>query len=189
MFFLCLWCVKNSFFLLFLYFAFKITKKENIMKKKLAFCIASLFGIGFAPVASGTFGSFATVWVAAPLCYYFGFCGVFWAVIVATVIGTLATKEVLKYTKHDPSLVVVDEFAGQMLTFVATANMLRGQCHWKAALWYLIGFGLFRVFDITKPWIVGWADKKLLNAWGVMLDDIFAGAFASVCLYALMYLF
>ena len=159
------------------------------MKKKLAFCIASLFGIGFAPVASGTFGSFATVLVAAPVCYYFGFYGVFFAVIVATVIGTLATREVLKYTKHDPSLVVVDEFAGQMLTFVATADMLRGQCHWKAAVWYLIGFGLFRVFDITKPWIVGWADKKLLNAWGVMLDDIFAGAFAAICLYALMYFF
>ena len=157
------------------------------MKKKLAFCIASLFGVGYAPVASGTFGSLVTIPVAVFLCYYWGTLGVLIAVLLSTILGTIATAEVLKYTKHDPSLVVIDEFAGQMLSFYLVAPYCFGVLNVKTAMLYAGGFALFRLFDITKPWLVGWADKKILNAFGVMLDDLFAGLFAAICLFALFY--
>ena len=96
-------------------------------------------------------------------------------------IGLIASKEVLKYTKHDPSLIVIDEVAGQSLSFVLLADKLVGNM--QAWLVYLVGFAFFRLFDIWKPQPVRWADRKILNAWGVMLDDIFAGVYAAVCLY------
>ena len=156
------------------------------MKKKICFAIASLFGVGFSPTASGTCGSFITLFAAVPLCYFLGQGGVLWAVLVSLFAGVWATKEVLKYTKHDPYFVVVDEFCGQMLTFWFVAPLLVDQWNTFAFVIYFVGFCLFRLFDISKPWIVGWADKKLLNAWGVMLDDVFAGLFAAISLYGLL---
>ena len=104
-------------------------------------------------------------------------------------VGTAATKEVLKYTKHDPSIVVIDETAGQLLSFGLVANQLVGRTDLGAVLMYLIGFGLFRLFDITKPQPAKWADSKVLNAWGVMLDDVFAGVYAAVVLWLINLIF
>lgn len=115
----------------------------------------------------------ATLPFAFAAAYYGGTVGIAAAAVVVFFAGTLATKEVLKYTKHDPSIVVIDETAGQLFTFVAVADQLTGAADWRAFLLYLFGFDLFRVFDITKPQPARWADSKVLNAWGVMLDDIF----------------
>ena len=156
------------------------------MKKKICFALASLFGVGFSPTASGTCGSFVTLFVAVPLCYFLGDFGVFWAVIVSLFVGVWATKEVLKYTTHDPYFVVIDEFCGQMLSFLFVAQLLEKTWDSQAFWLYFLGFCLFRLFDIAKPWLVGWADKKLVNAWGVMLDDVFAGLFAAISLYGLL---
>jgi phosphatidylglycerophosphatase A len=77
--------------------------------------------------------------------------------------------------------VVIDEVAGQLLSFATVAELLQHNTH--AWLIYLCGFGLFRLFDIVKPQPVRWADRKILNAWGVMLDDIIAGVYATLILY------
>lgn len=77
-------------------------------------------------------------------------------------------------------MVVIDEVAGQSLTFTLVGNYLQG--NWNFWYAYLIGFALFRLFDIVKMGPVKWADSKLKNAWGVMLDDMFAGCFAAVVL-------
>jgi len=50
----------------------------------------------------------------------------------------------------------------------------------------LLGFGLFRFFDIIKPWPISWIDKNLTGGWGIMLDDVAAGAAASLTIYMLM---
>ena len=55
-------------------------------------------------------------------------------------IGTAATHEVLKYTKHDPSIVVIDETAGQLLTFALVADRLSGVADWRAYILYAAGF-------------------------------------------------
>ena len=154
------------------------------MKKKFAYLVASVLGVGFCPIASGTAGSLVTLPLAFILAYCWGICGILAAVIITFFAGVVASKEVLKYTKHDPSLIVIDEVAGQLTSFILVAPMLYNNSGWQAAIIYVLGFALFRLFDITKPLIVGWADKKIENAWGVMLDDIFAGMFAAVILIA-----
>ena len=151
------------------------------MKKKIAYILASYFGFGFSPFASGTVGSLMTLPLAFVCAYYWGVQGIIVVSVVAFVVGVIASKEVLKYTKHDPSLIVIDEVAGQSLTVVLLADKLTDNMN--AWLVYVVGFGFFRLFDIWKPQPVRWADRKVLNAWGVMLDDIFAGIYAAVCLY------
>ena len=151
------------------------------MKKKIAYVLSSYFGFGFSPFASGTVGSLMTLPLAFACAYYWGINGIIGLSSVSFLLGVIASKEVLKYTKHDPSLIVIDEVAGQSLTFVLVADKLVGNM--QAWLVYLIGFAFFRLFDIWKPQPVRWADRQLLNAWGVMLDDIFAGIYAAVCLY------
>ena len=159
------------------------------MKKKLAYLIASVFGVGFCPKASGTAGSFVALPLAFVLAYYFDSNAVLFATVITFFIGVVASKEVLKYTKHDPSLIVIDEVAGQLTSFVMVAPFLYHNNSLNALIIYLLGFALFRLFDITKPLIIGWADKKIENAWGVMLDDIFAGVFATVILFGIVSLF
>lgn len=150
------------------------------MKKKIAYLLASYFGFGFSPFASGTVGSLMTLPLVFVCAYYWGMLGIICLSVVAFLIGVIASKEVLKYTKHDPSLIVIDEVSGQSLSFVLLADSLIGNM--QAWLVYLVGFALFRLFDIWKPQPVRWADRKLLNAWGVMLDDVFAGIYAAICL-------
>ena len=153
------------------------------MHKKLCYVAASGFGVGYFPVASGTAGSFATLPFAFAAAFYFGFWGILVLAAVTFLFGIISAKEVLKYTKHDPSLIVIDEVVGQLLTFIFVADKLVGNLNaWGC---YIIGFFLFRFFDIIKPQPAGWADKKLLNAWGVMLDDVFAGLYAAVCIYVI----
>ena len=155
------------------------------MYKKISYFIATMFGVGYCPFASGTAGSLATIPFAFAAVYYGGMVGVLTTTAIVFFIGTAATHEVLKYTKHDPSIVVIDETAGQLLTFALVADRLSGVADWRADILYAAGFALFRLFDITKPQPARWADSKVMNAWGVMLDDIFAGIYAAVVLYVI----
>ncbi|MCL2673469.1 MAG: phosphatidylglycerophosphatase A [Alphaproteobacteria bacterium] len=154
------------------------------MYKVLCYAVCSL-GVGFAPKASGTFGSLVTLPMAFGLAYYWGFWGLLAGATAVFFIGTIATKEVLKYTKHDPSLVIIDEVAGQLVTFLPLGWFLLG----NASAWWVYGLGfvLFRAFDIFKIGPVKWADEKLGNEWGVMLDDVFAGIFAAAVLFAVWF--
>ncbi|MBR1544813.1 MAG: phosphatidylglycerophosphatase A, partial [Alphaproteobacteria bacterium] len=88
----------------------------------------------------------------------------------------------LKYTEHDPSLVVIDEVCGQAICCIPTAIILEhaktdvsGMC-----VFYGIAFLLFRLFDITKPLLIGFVDRKMENAVGVMLDDVLAGVCGAI---------
>jgi phosphatidylglycerophosphatase A len=151
------------------------------MNKTVAFSLATFFGIGRSKYAPGTAGSLATLPLAFVLAYFYGLWGILAGVVLSFIIGVTATTEVLKYTPHDPGFVVIDEVAGQLLSFATVAELLYHNLH---AWWiYLCGFVLFRLFDIVKPQPVRWADRKILNAWGVMLDDIIAGVYAMLILY------
>ncbi len=155
------------------------------MRKKLSFVVASSFGVGYCPFASGTAGSLATLPLAFAMAYFYGVWGILVAAVVAFFAGVAASREVLKYTKHDPSLIVIDEVVGQLLAFALVADKLVANTQAWAV--YVIGFALFRLFDIWKPQPARWADQKVLNAWGVMLDDVFAGIYAALCLYGICY--
>lgn len=127
-------------------------------------------GSGFAPKAPGTFGSLAAVliwWVALGHLSLIVQLG---AIVVVTALGTWITHRVqARYQVSDPGAIVIDEFAGQWIALLFAPATLWGM---------LAGFALFRLFDIWKPWPVGVLEKEVPGAFGVMVDDLVAGAMA-----------
>ncbi len=73
----------------------------------------------------------------------------------------------------DPGEIVIDEVAGQLLVLLAAP---------PDPLAWLLAFALFRLFDIWKPWPVGWADRHVGGGFGIMLDDVLAAGYASLVL-------
>ena len=92
--------------------------------------------------------------------------------ILVFIVGWWAAGAVAETSKvQDPGAVVVDEIAGQWLVLVAAP--------FEPVAW-LIGFVLFRLFDIWKPWPVNWADRHAKGGFGIMLDDVMAAGYALV---------
>ncbi len=139
--------------------------------------IATWFGAGTSPIVSGTVGSLAALPFAYVIQITLGSWALFLAAIVLFVIGCWASEKFVKhYGKEDPGEIVVDEVAAQWLllsVFFPT---------WQS---YLVGFILFRIFDIVKPWPVCLADRKVKGGFGVMLDDVLA-AFYPILIYVIL---
>lgn len=150
--------------------------------------IASCFGLGWLPIAPGTWGSLPPV-VAFGLMLGLGVPGfvntlVMAAFVVAgSVACVLCTPAVSALTgKSDPGEVVVDEVAGQAVTLMAMPLMLSVNLSLTQGCFVtVLGFLLFRAFDITKPWPIRRLER-LPAGWGVLADDLLAGAFAAVAL-------
>lgn len=153
------------------------------MINKIALVLATFFGAGLSPKAPGTAGSLATLPLAFAAAYFFGLDGIFYTALVVFFVGVWATHQLIKDSaEKDPSKVVIDETAGQLISFVLVAPQLQHNHNLSVLAVYLLGFALFRFFDIVKMGPVKWADTKLKNAWGVMLDDVFAGMAAAIVL-------
>jgi phosphatidylglycerophosphatase A len=145
---------------------------------RLAVAIASAFGLGYAPIAPGTAGSAAGVLIYLLTAHWHltAQAGLALAVIVIGVwSSSIAAKH---YGRSDPSHAVIDEVAGQLVTMFATG------VGWKGAL---IGFLLFRAFDIVKPWPVNKLES-LHGGWGIMADDVMAGVYSCAILHAIVWL-
>jgi len=140
--------------------------------------IATAGGLGYAPVAPGTFGS------AAGVVIYLLTSDWPWLTQVAlaagvTVIGTWAAHVASTQAgQSDPSHVVIDEVAGQLVTYLGTG------VGWKGAL---IGFLLFRVLDIVKPWPANKLEA-LHGGVGIMADDVMAAIYGCALLHGLIWL-
>ena len=156
------------------------SRPATVILRHSAGWIASGFGAGLSPRAPGTCGS-----LVALIPWWFGLrhldLSSYLAVLVlAFVIGVWAANWVIAKTGiSDPSVVVWDEFIGLWITLLLAPQGLG---------WMLAGFGLFRLFDIYKPWPVSWADQQLHGGVGVMFDDILAGIYALLVLQAGAYL-
>lgn len=127
------------------------------------------FGSGLMPIAPGTWGTLA----ALPLLFLMvGLEHWLYAVIVLAsfIIGCQVSDTISReLAVDDYSGIVWDEVVGYMITmFLAPTGLL----------WMVIGFLLFRFFDIIKPFPIGWVDSKIKGGLGVMLDDVIAGVFA-----------
>lgn len=135
-----------------------------------ALLVATLGGIGRLKPAPGTWGSL----VVLPLVVFGPVIALLLGLLV-TLLGFFATREVLRDAPdEDPGWIVVDEAAGMLIALAGLTT--------EASIWgVLIAFGLFRVFDIFKPWPISWADQQK-GALGVMLDDIVAGALVAAAL-------
>ena len=136
--------------------------------------IATALGAGLSPKAPGTAGSLVALlpwWLllrGLPLGWYLavlaaGFLLGVWACGVSD----------RRLGMHDQGALVWDEVIGMWITLLAAP-----QAWW----WMVVGFGLFRLFDIWKPWPVSWADRRVQGGMGVMLDDVIAGIYALVVL-------
>ena len=149
---------------------------------KLATMIGTVFGVGYIRPAPGTWGSL----VALPWAWLLHVLGEFplllLGVIAAFLKGWWATSKMTAGSDdHDPSEIVIDEVVGQWiallpLSFAAWNNDIPIQVMWPG---WIAAFALFRLFDIWKPWVIGWADRRG-DALGVMLDDVIAGIFAAI---------
>ena len=197
-------------------------------KPRFALFVATACGLGYIPVAPGTFGSLAgLILFAIPACFYFwgdipymltnapsgdfsinvpeGYFNPFaWAYVILLVlvsaVGVWAAELAARFWRQkDPGRVVIDEVSGQFLTMLlgcgvpvwfkvpelryATAApgfiIMRSALNWK---YLLLGFILFRVFDIWKPFPARQAES-LPGGWGIMADDWIAGIYAAIGLW------
>jgi phosphatidylglycerophosphatase A len=150
-----------------------MSERTKTAGERLIAFLASGLGLGYIPLAPGTFGTLLGI----PICLLLFWGG--WVVYAsATVLLTagsiwLAGRADRVFGTHDSRRVVVDEICGFL---VAMAFVVPG------VLTIGIGFILFRFFDITKPFPAGYIDRNLAGGWGVMLDDIAAGVYANVAL-------
>lgn len=150
--------------------------------------IASVGGIGYAPIASGTVASAVAVALALPIILYGGGWGLLAASLIAFGIGVWACDDHVRATgRDDPSECVIDELAGQWLACAFAVLPLGLPAAPVTLPGFLLAFALFRLFDIWKPWPVSWADQKLPGGLGVMADDMIAGLMAGLLVMAARY--
>lgn len=139
--------------------------------------IATVLGVGRLRPAPGTWGSLAALPAAWAIASVAGGLGLAAAVCVVSVVGVWASDIYVRRTgADDPSVIVIDEVAGQWLTLVLLPT---------EPLAYTMGFLLFRVFDVLKPWPASWADRRIKGGLGVMLDDLLAGIMAGALAWLL----
>lgn len=136
----------------------------------IAALLATVFGVGRAPVAPGTVASAVALPFAWLILWKLGPVALVVASLAAYLIGVWSTDVYARKSgKDDPSECVIDEVAGQWLACAAAPLSLAG---------FAVAFALFRVFDITKLWPVS-EGEKLPGGWGIMTDDMIAGALAA----------
>ena len=138
--------------------------------------ISTVGGIGYLPVAPGTWASMAALPCAWFIVQLAGFLGLCVAIVIALIAGIWASDHLERVTGNkDPGHIVIDEIVGQWIAVLAIAPDF---------LLYGAGFVLFRIADIFKPWPVSWAEG-LPGGYGVMMDDILAGVYAGIGVYLL----
>lgn len=157
---------------------------------RLATVIASVGGIGYAPVAPGTVMSAVAMFPALILATHHGDAALFVGAAIVFAIGVWACDAHLRATgRDDPSECVIDELAGQFLACAFALPSFGLLPAPQEGLYYFIAaFVLFRLFDIWKPWPVRWADRCLKGGFGVMADDMLAGLMAGLCVLALRFM-
>lgn len=134
---------------------------------------ATVLGVGYSPVMPGTMGTLAAV----PIAYAvmgLGAPALWLTTAVVTGAGTWAAGRYCERTgTHDNQRVVIDEVAGYLLTMSLVP---------RTAGNLALGFLLFRVLDIAKPWPIRLVDRRVRGGFGVMADDLLAGAVGAVVL-------
>jgi phosphatidylglycerophosphatase A len=144
--------------------------------RHVAWALATWFGCGRVPRAPGTAGALGAI----PLYLVAsrgGRAGVAVAAIAVTAVSVWAASVVARELgEKDPQNVVIDEVAGMLVTMLPMREV-----SWRAVA---IGFLLFRLFDVVKPWPVKRFDK-LPGGWGIVLDDVIAGALGAGVMAAL----
>ena len=136
------------------------------------------FYSGLLPGMPGTWGSLAALIFIVPIAVYGDIAGVIAFIVLASLLTIWTASTCEKEWGTDPGRMVIDEWAGQALTFIFVLPAFQSQY-----LWIIIvsGFVLFRIFDITK--ILGIHRLQAMKAGsGILADDLLAGVYAGLCL-------
>lgn len=140
--------------------------------------LASGFGSGCAPVAPGTFGTLAAipVWMMlsflSPIPYVIAVIAIF---ILGCYVSEKASQEL---NVHDHGGIVIDEFVGFFITmFLVPFSWIN----------ILLGFVLFRIFDVIKPWPIKIVDRQVKGGFGIMVDDVLAGVMALLSMHIILW--
>lgn len=148
------------------------TSLTRLLKDPLH-CLSLGFGTGLMPIAPGTAGTLIAIPIygllqGLSLAHYLIF------ILIAALFGCYLCQRTAKVLKRpDPPQVVWDEMVGYWFTMIAAPY------GWR---WIFMGFILFRIFDIVKPWPISWLERSLPGGFGIMMDDIAAGLCAAACL-------
>lgn len=155
----------------------------STMSNKAQTLFLTLFYSGKSPKASGTIGSILATLMALPILAFSNNT----LFLLAILIGGIAIKEIDKYEslggKHDDKSIVIDELVGVWIALSIVPFS------WANTL---LCFAFFRLFDITKPSLIGVIDRKVKGGLGVVGDDALAGVCAGLCvggIYKLMLFF
>jgi len=136
------------------------------------------FGSGCAPKAPGTAGTALAVLLYLPL-QYLSFSAYLIMLGLSFMIGVwLCGKASKALGVHDHGGIVWDEFVGYWITMIAAPS------GW---MWVLLGFLLFRLFDIWKPQPIRYLDKHVHGGFGIMIDDVLAGIYALIIMQGLKF--
>jgi phosphatidylglycerophosphatase A len=172
--------------------------ESNRRKPRISLAIATAFGLGYLPKAPGTWGSLGGVALSLGMTWLFSrntlqYANMernanFWTVgltpahseyvivLLVALLGVIVADRAAKFAgKKDPQFVVIDEVSGQMIAYFSPFTVL----NWKS---FLLGFILFRVFDIWKPFPARQAES-LPSGLGIMADDWIAGIYAALGLW------
>ena len=155
--------------------------REVFRRAPLATLLATGLGSGLLPKAPGTWGSFLAVVLGEGLFQVVGLVGVAGFAGVSTLVGIPVSGRVAALRgRKDPGEIVVDEIAGQAIALAGLHAVLTADAS-APVRWGLVAlaFVLFRAFDVAKP---GPIDRlqSLPDGWGVMADDLLAGALAGI---------
>ncbi|MBD2801247.1 phosphatidylglycerophosphatase A [Xenorhabdus sp. M] len=151
--------------------------KHRLKMKNPWHLLATGFGSGLSPIMPGTMGSVAAIpfWL---LLVQLPVWAIWLAIVLGTVIGcVICQKAADAMNVEDPGCVVWDEFIGMWITLMAIPVL-----NWQ---WILVGFVVFRIFDMWKPWPIRWFDRYVKGGIGIMLDDIIAAIFAIAVIWLL----
>jgi phosphatidylglycerophosphatase A len=154
------------------------------------------FGSGLSPFAPGTAGTAAAI----PLFWLFlvGLTPIQYliATTVVSVAGIYICQRTTDWLRvHDHGGIVWDEFAGFLIGMIPVVFLAANHTGpigletevgaWPMWLWIVVGFFVFRIFDVLKPFPIGMVDKQVDGGLGIMIDDVLAGLDTAVVMYAI----
>ncbi len=153
---------------------------EVLILTRFFLLLATGLGVGYSPIAPGTLGTL----LAIPVYYFLS--NIASPIYEVTLIGFfflsvwISEKGEIFFGKKDDSRIVVDEMMGFLIAMLWVP---------KTILFITIGFFLFRFFDILKPFPIRHLERRLKGGFGVVLDDVMAGIYASIILHLISFYF
>ncbi|WQU31184.1 phosphatidylglycerophosphatase A [Helicobacter pylori] len=140
-------------------------------KFSLRACFLTLFFSGYSKKAPGTIGSLVALLLGLPVLAFSANTLFLGAVFVGLIAIAQIDKEEEETKRHDSSYIVIDELVGMWLTMAISGLSLAG---------VILSFIFFRIYDITKPSLIGKIDKEVKGGLGVVADDALAGVLAGL---------